>query len=96
MKNYWLSWRHIVDKLGPFELASPWWISGYAPAINADSVCAAVKAVDVDQAKETIFKAYDVRPETLEFRFCEERPVGWTPYSERFPQADWMEWEALQ
>jgi len=34
----------------------------------------------------------DLMPEDVEWRFVEERPDDWSPFSDRFPQADWMEW----
>lgn len=95
MNNYWVSW------FGPkaeFELHHPWWISGYryqhdvdiGDEIEQPTICAAVKAESMPAAMELIYACYDIRPAVIEFRFCEERPDWWSPYSSRFPKADWM------
>lgn len=99
MKNFWLSWWHPSslsnDNDMGFELYSPWWIfgsRGFTEETDASAICAAVKANSEDEAKEVIFKCYDNRPDELEFRFCEEKPQDWSPYSSRFQSADWMVW----
>ena len=90
MRRYWVSWWAKVEH-GPFEIHSPWWFTGF----NEDedhSVCAAIQAKDEDDAMEKVFASYDIRPEHLDFRFVEERPADWTPFSDRFPRRDWMQW----
>ena len=98
MKSFWISW---FGTAGPWTLESPWWISGYR--IVADrmafdeqreepTVCAAVRASNEGEAKRIIREAHDAKPTELEWRFCEERPEGWTPFTDRFPKADWMKW----
>lgn len=89
MKCFWLSWWH-TDKDGTFELHSPWWRSGWRG--DDASVCAAVRAESEEAAKEIILASFDVRPVDLEWRFCEERPEDWSPFSDRFTRRDWMQW----
>lgn len=91
MNNYWLSWIH-EDKFGAFELHYPWWCSGYDSKDNP-TMCAAVKAKDKHGAREIILGCYDYLPDDLEFRFVEQQENHWTPFSDRFPKADWMKWD---
>lgn len=93
MKPFWISWyavRHVS-----FTLHWPWWFSGarlFSDFSEQKTVCAAVQAESEDAAKEIIFAAHDTRPKSIEWRFCEECPVNWSPFSDRFPRADWMQW----
>jgi hypothetical protein len=94
--NYWLSWEHR-EEYGEFELHSPWWVSGiacYADGAEVETVCAAIRANSGAAAKDAVLSCYDVTPdrETVVFRFVEERPEGWNPFSGRFPADDWMRW----
>lgn len=100
MKSYWVSWYHTPD-LGGFELSAPWWVSGariVADRLAFDEqreepiVCAAVRADHPEGARDRILTAYDVRPDGLEWRFVEERPSDWSPFTDRFPKTDWMQW----
>lgn len=98
MKNFWLSW--FGNRCG-YELHWPWWISGYrmdgddeTGALDTPSICAAVRAPNEAAAKALIIAAYDEPPGELEWRFCNERPDDWSPFNERFPKADWMQWPA--
>lgn len=92
MNNYWISW-YSSKALGPFELHSPWWISGYVcDSENTPTICAAVRAPDEHGARELVMKSYDKRPEKLDWRFCESRDPNWCPYGDRFPRAEWMKW----
>lgn len=98
MRNYWISWIHCIEIMGKFELHSPWWISGSIwfgeQDTEADTICAAIKAFSEEDALELIYKCYDIRPEEIEFRFCNERNSDWQPFSDRFPRAKWMKWDA--
>jgi hypothetical protein len=89
MKRFWISW-YTDNDMGPFELNSPWWISGTDGI--CDSVCAAVIAEDEDAARCVVLGAYDICPLAIDWRFCQERDANWAPFCERFPQADWMQW----
>jgi hypothetical protein len=91
MKNYWISWYH-EENFKPFELNTPWWQSGWRVHDDAGTICAAVKAESEEGAKEIIYVSYDERPIEIEFRFCEERPKDFSPFSERFEKEDWMVW----
>ena len=93
MKSFWVSWYHTAD-LGEFELSSPWWVSGERGYDQARTIVAAVRADHPEGARDQILTAYDVRPDDVEWRFCDERPDGWAPFTDRFPRADWMQWPA--
>lgn len=94
---FWVSWWD--DLVVSFELHSPWWFSGCRfhgledddEDLSQSSVCAAIMAADEAHVRRLIGEAYDV-PVTLEFRFVEPRPVGWSPFSDRFQRGDWMRW----
>jgi len=98
MKNWWISWWYKLPRKGPwtFELHSPWWCSGGRSSDGMKSICAAVQAPDEAAALEIIYAAYDKRPRDIDFRFVEARPNDWSPFCERFPHADWMQWEDRQ
>jgi hypothetical protein len=89
MKPFWISWHAA----GPFIYNGPWWVSGYRwnGEDRQDSICAAVMAEDEAGALATIRAAHDVDAD-LEIRFNEPQAPGWSPFSDRFPRADWMEW----
>lgn len=90
--NFWISWVTPFS-LASFELHSPWWISGYDSEGNA-MICAAVRAASADEATKIIRQAYDDPPVTLMLRFITPQPDDWTPFCDRFPRADWMQWDA--
>lgn len=48
-RPYWVSW-YQTKTLGPFELHTPWWVSGWRLDDGGDSICAAVMAADEDAA----------------------------------------------
>ena len=95
MKSYWLSWWS-TESMGAFELNSPWWISGSRIGGDGEcddaSICAAIQANNEDGVLKTVIAAYDTKPAVVEWRFIEEQPVDWSPFCDRFPKADWMEW----
>lgn len=90
-KSYWLSWWQ-TRALGGFELYSPWWISG-SRYDGAQSICAAVRAASEDDAQRVVIHSYDKSPDEIEFRFVEEMKTGVSPFTDRFPRADWMRWD---
>lgn len=90
-KKYWISW-YMTRDAGPFELHTPWWVSGLRVSDDAQTICAAIVAASEIDAKQKIKNSYDNPPENLEFRFCEERSSDWSPFSGRFKRADWMIW----
>lgn len=92
MKNYWVSW-YTTEKMGLFDLYSPWWYTGHRVSDGAPTVCAAVKAQSEEEAKLVVLKSYDKTPLEIEWRFCNERPADWSPFNARFPRGKWMEWE---
>lgn len=85
---YWLSW-HSSSPV--FVLSSPWWATGRRLEDNSTIFCGAVRASSVGEAKELIVSAYGAENE-IEWRFVEQREPDWSPFSDRFPRADWMEW----
>jgi hypothetical protein len=89
--KFWVSWYN-TEPLEQFELHSPWWISGSRSSDGAETICAAITAATESDAKETVLASYDNRPEHIEWRFCEARPVEWSPFGDRFPRAAWMDW----
>lgn len=91
-KRFWLSWYHC-EGMSTFELHWPWWVSGYRFPDGADTICAAVVADNRDAARELVRNSYDAPiPSELEWRFVEERPEDWVPYTIRFARAAWMRW----
>lgn len=91
MKNYWVSWNHRED-MGAFEYHGPWWVSGEGNGYK--TLCAAVqRCEDASEVCAKIMRTYDTHPGELDVRFCDEKPDDWTPFSERFPRAEWMRWE---
>lgn len=97
MNAYWLSWYHFPED-GDFEIHSPWWISGWIMVYENDemievpTIVAAVKADSEDAAWDFIQNSYDYPPEDIERRFCEELTRE-SPFTDRFPKADWMVWD---
>jgi len=89
MKNYWVSWRCKIDDMGKFELNWPWWISGEGD--DYYNTCTAIKASSEEKAIRIIEMSYDMAV-SLDMRFIEEKPEGWSPFSDRFSKADWMNW----
>jgi hypothetical protein len=97
---YWVSWYCPNDMMGKFELHSPWWISGETMEDDdgkfAFTLCAAVMATSEDQAKLKVVMSHDApyieRANAVEWRFADPRPDDWSPFSDRFPKADWMQW----
>jgi hypothetical protein len=97
VKNYWVSWYCPPDKMGKFELYSPWWVSGMRMHDDAETICAAVQAKNEDQAKLKIIMSHDAdcvawASNEIEWRFVSEKPANWSPFCDRFPKADWMQW----
>ena len=87
MKNFWLSWIET----GAFSLSSPWWVSGEIADGKGTKIVAAVYARSGDEARAVVTRCRDTKT-APEFRFVEERPADWIPFSDRFPRADWMLW----
>lgn len=91
---FWVSWRH-PEGSPPFELSSPWWVSGSGPGY--ENICAALMAFDCFDAEVVVRRAYWLlsspdRPPEISFRFIEQKPTGWSPFNERFPRESWMVW----
>lgn len=89
---YWVSF--VMHERISFELHTPWWRSGYTPD-GEPIICAAVLAYDEDDAKRAVVAAHDSHV-ILDWRFVEERPLGWSPFCDRFRRADWMKWPSSE
>lgn len=94
LKPHWISWYQSQEKFGEFELHSPWWITGSYGDDDGATICAAVLAKDEEHARAIVRASYDdkTKAEGLQWRFCEERPVDWSPFTSRFRRAYWMQW----
>lgn len=90
MTGWWISWYSDVP-LPSFELHSPWWVSG-EDADGHETVVAAVRAKNEDEARWQILRAYDTQPDDVRWRFCEALTHD-TPFTDRFPKAVWMAWD---
>ncbi len=90
MSNYWVSWYRSDKSMQEFEYHGPWWCTGYRD--NDGIYCAAVNAGTTDEAKKVISESFDNHPGNIKWRFIEKRDNDWSPFSDRFPRADWMQW----
>lgn len=90
MKVFWVRWYGKPE--AGFETTTPWWVSGYAGDGSYTIFVAAVRAEDVESAKNVIASAYDDAIGIVEWSFVNERADDWTPFCDRFPRADWMVW----
>lgn len=90
-RPYWVSFH---SRSGTFELHSPWWISGYGSEDDAefDIICAALMATDDEDVRRQISACHDEPDFQAWFRFIEPRAPDWSPFSDRFRKADWMQW----
>lgn len=89
LRSYWCSWSTRETH----ELHYPWWVSGTILRNNSEDAtiyCAAVRAESEHDARAIIRTAYVAPPRFLEWRFVDECTDDWSPYSDRFPRADWM------
>jgi len=93
IKNYWVSWYHKTE-YSDFESTNPWGVSGVRVRDDAAVICMAIKAGSVEDAKRTVYQAYDAPPGKIEFRFVNQREAGWIPFNSRFKKLGWMIWEA--
>ena len=90
MNKFWLSWYHTED-MGPFELRSPWWVTGLRPE-DAVMICAAITAENFIEAEKLIKASYDTPPDEIEWRIVVQHDKHWSPFCDRFPRRDWMQW----
>ncbi|KKN79975.1 hypothetical protein LCGC14_0334830 [marine sediment metagenome] len=102
--RWWVSWW---GREYGFKLHLPWWVSGErlgTPWVDGErlgapdvifqtEICAAVLANSKEEARAVITDAHDDgEAGIVEWRFAEPRPVDWSPFCDRFPRADWMQW----
>lgn len=96
MNNYWILW-YSREEDRPFELQTPWWITGESDCndVPCEIIGAALKARDEKDAMEQVYKAHDVRPESIDFRLIEKQRDDWNPLADttgRYPPKKWMKW----
>jgi hypothetical protein len=92
MRPFWVSWWGVP---GTFELHRPWWVSGERDD-GMQSICAAVLAPDEFSARLSVQWAMDDKEAVIEWRFCEPKERGWSPFGSRFRRADWMRWPVTE
>jgi len=96
LRRFWISWYTAIEddpKKAPFQ----WWVSGECcsePTLW--TICAVIDAKDEKAAKKIALKAFPDAaqlPKGMHFngnregwRFCDEKPLDWTP-GDRFPAA---------
>jgi len=91
MKRFWISWYQPTEDYRPVydpskekePLDHNYWCSGQRMSDDAWTMCAIVEAGSVEKAEDVIRKYW---PEAHEWRFCEEKPLDWTP-GDRFPMS---------
>jgi hypothetical protein len=88
MKRWWVSWWEPLVKgdYRPFTWPLPpeipkYWCSGYGD--GTASLCAVVDASTEEEVKKLIEQFW----KPAEWRFCNERELGWRP-GDRFPWDD--------
>ena len=94
-RGWWVGWYMPTELAPTFEGHFPWWESGYAPDEHSNftigTMVGAVLADSADAAKAFVVASFDVPPE-VEWRW-EPEPIARSPFSDRFPQAEWMAWD---
>ena len=95
LKPFWVSW-YGKGTTFQFEYHGPWWIAGETEEIEPRKIfCAAVMAEDANEAWMVIVDGHDreaLAEERVEKRFASRRNKNWSPFSDRFPAAEWMKW----
>jgi hypothetical protein len=49
-------------------------------------------ADSADEARGVIVEAHDSPLPSIDWRFADERGSDWSPFTDRFPRAAWMQW----
>jgi hypothetical protein len=89
LKTFWMSWYEPTPdgEFAPYTWPLPkgnhYWCSGWVADESAATLCALVMAPSEEDAKKMVRRWWKHRRPT-EWRFCNERPNGWTP-GDRFP-----------
>lgn len=91
LTNYWLSWYHRSTDPA-FRLDWPWWVTSTGDTVT---ICAAIRAESEDVAWAIVRESHAGNV-GFTTRFCEAKPADWTPFSDRFPRAEWMQWPVVE
>lgn len=80
MTRYWVSWWARFED---FIDGTPWpvWCSGERSQVPELSLCAAIDAAD----EKSVWSQVSIFFPEHEQRFCNTKPDGWNPPSDRFP-----------
>lgn len=85
MERFWVSWwtRKYVTSRGTARVAPfQYWLTGETFEDNPQySLCAVIDEKDEKHVEKAVKKIFG----DAAFRFCDEKPEGWTPASDRFP-----------
>ena len=92
-KGYSISWygSEFPKAINP---SWPWWLDGWTfdgAGVSTPIIVGALIAKDAEEAKRLVSDAR-IGGRVKEWRFCEEQPAGWTPFTERYPRQPWMKW----
>lgn len=91
MRYQWISWYHVEETMGSFELHHPWWVSGETMSEPvAVTICAAIPNVSESEAEAIVRKSYDKPPGEIKWRFNTSKEGE--PFGDRFARAKWMKW----
>lgn len=89
--NYWVRFYVDGSAYPHFEYHGPWWVSGLT-GDGEQYICAAVRARDEAHAEAIINASFDAGYGVQEFSFADVQGSSWSPFCDRFPRADWMQW----
>lgn len=91
LKTFWVSWYETADDPAPEVWPLPdgvaWYITGCTADMEASTLCVLLSAPDEESAKKMIRRWWGHGRRKIEWRFCLEKPHGWTPGEDRFPEA---------
>jgi hypothetical protein len=92
VKNFWVRFFVLAGDEPHLEYHGPYWASGYTGDGEKTIMCAAVRARDEAHVEAIIRAMFDARHAPDRIDFVHERPESWSPFSDRFQCADWMQW----
>ena len=95
MTAWWVRWSHgsLVRPLRALPCCC--WQSGSTMSGSIDYYVAALHAPTAEVAKQRIRACYEQRDRSgILFSTCDPKPVGWSPFCNRFPRERGMRWQA--